>query len=418
MLIKKMHRLKFLHIILIFSIFMAGLSFAQEDVILEEVIVEKGDTLHGIADKYLKDPKRWPEIYRYNDHLISDPDLILPQMKIRVPLSLLKAEIADIVYVRNTVWYRKKNSFDWLRAMINTRLFSEYGIMTEKAARAKIRFVKSKDILTLRPNSLIFLKPSIKKDAIELFDGEIDVSKLNVLTESAFIEPRVFSGGDEPQFRTRVERDKTTKVSVFQGEVDVSAKGKTVLVHKGYRTQVKYKKKPEEPQPLPKIITPRTDIPPWELDLLSKKPKAKYLLQIATDIAFDELVVNEKRQSLKNIKKGLSDGRYFWRVAELDKDGFAGPFPQPGTFRIDTEAPYLLIEEFKFSVVDGKDVFLIRGETEKGCSVTVNGMPASVRANGFFSIVIEKEGDVVVIITKDPSGNETKKKFRRKVEIR
>lgn len=58
-------------------------------------VVKKGDTLWDIAKAYLKDPFRWPEVFKRNTDVVENPHWIYPGEVIRIPRSEVRAEVLE-----------------------------------------------------------------------------------------------------------------------------------------------------------------------------------------------------------------------------------------------------------------------------------------------------------------------------------
>ncbi len=101
-----------------------------------EVEVRSGNTLHGFANKYLKDPSQWPDIYKLNKDTIKDPDMIYPGQKINIPQEMLKDKVGDLTKIKEEVKVKKREKQSWQTGELAERLFPEDGIRTgEKSIR-------------------------------------------------------------------------------------------------------------------------------------------------------------------------------------------------------------------------------------------------------------------------------------------
>jgi LysM repeat protein len=56
-----------------------------EEKVYEEYIVEKGDTLQKISQKFYGTTRKWQMLYDENKDVLKGPDKVYPGMKIRVP---------------------------------------------------------------------------------------------------------------------------------------------------------------------------------------------------------------------------------------------------------------------------------------------------------------------------------------------
>jgi len=434
-LIRKRGAILLITFLVILSLF--PLCKAQEErVELIEVTVKPGDTLHKFAEQYLRDPSRWPEIYKYNKELVKDPDLILPAMKIKVPIGLLKDEIADLIYLRNNVRARKRGESEWEKAILRMRLFSEDGIRTLSDSLAQIKFIKG-EIVRLGENSLVILRPEKKEETVELLSGELRASEAKVLTASAVVEPQISPALARPDFKTKIREDKTTLVSVYKGKVDLIAQGERVTIPEGFMSQAKLDYAPEKPialPPAPELSEAKEELAkaptapelPEEkkleekinleeslagLDFSEKKRKLgiKYLhLQVSSDPEFMDIFEDKKLESLEDYGKSrLPDGEYFWRVSYVYEDDFESEYSPVKSFMIHTTPPGLEVSSPQESEKIRDQFVKIKGRTDKGCTVRVNDERVYVNENGdFFSVVYLSQGkNIITVKSQDRHGN-------------
>lgn len=65
--------------------------------------VRTGDTLWDLAQTYLKNPFRWPDIFRRNTDVVENPHWIYPGEVIRIPITEIRSEVATQLRGGNVV---------------------------------------------------------------------------------------------------------------------------------------------------------------------------------------------------------------------------------------------------------------------------------------------------------------------------
>lgn len=418
---------------------------SQAREIFQEITVREGDTLWGMANKYLKDPKKWYEIARINNLPTGDPTIILPNTKIKVPIQLIKEEFrnAELIKMIPEVKYKRKGSSNWKKAKKNMILKYEDSLRTMTGGQARVKF-PSKEIVQINENSYVVLKPEKILQEIQLLRGDIRASRAKVIMpQGTIVKPR----GSKSDFQAKVREDDTEVVFVYKGKVDVTAQGKTVTVPEGFGTKVLKEAPPMKPQPLPSFkdfdpaeITANAPTRPQpkkvnggiKVDapklsgidaskkkrkskaVLSKKILANYYLQLARDQKFKKIVLEKTHPtgSVFNIKnEDIPDGEYYMRVAFVDPLGNRGKFSKPNIVSKDSIAPVIKnVAPNDGQQFNGRDNFIdVIGTVVGATFVSINDEVVFLSPTGRFNkLYALKEGkNLIRILARDVKGNET-----------
>ena len=436
----------------------AGATEEAPEVAFQSVVVKPGDTLWGIANAYLKDPRKWDELLRYNKLPSSDPTVALPGLTLRVPVKLIKEDLraAHLVHRSNRVDARRKATVEWKSAIEGMELFKGDALRTLDDAHAKVKFL-SAELLSVDPNSLVIIKPPREDFDIELKSGSIFTGRSRVVTATARITPKT----RDTQYSTRIEPDFTTKVAVHKGLAAVEAQGQSVDVKAGMATEVKMGQAPSAPVRIP-------DMPDFEAraaefngqpirraavladgqlaaegaaaEQLERAPDASGLrgevssLRIGIPISgyrvqaslrqdfdrvsFDKVFDAEERFDMRYEK--LAPGVYWFRIALVDLLGTQEKWSEPRLFaiggakkaavKIDLAKAVRVVSPSKddeqVSTAKYKVVGVVKQE---GVTVTVNGKPARQDDYGNFTVELKlKDGpnDISVRVS-DEAGNST-----------
>lgn len=212
---------------------------------MQDIPVRRGQTLRGVAKACLKDPGAWRELRKHNDLPSYDPEAELPDMSLKVPVSLVKesCRAASLNYLLRDVLLRRAGSSDWNDAFLKQQLYPRDVLRTRGGAQAEVKFYNG-EMLQVAANSMIVLRPPVKKmPEANIMVGVLHSKGARVMTRTALVVPKT----KDTEFDTRMDNDLTTVVHVRRGAADVKAQGKTVEVTEGFRVKVKQGLEPSDP---------------------------------------------------------------------------------------------------------------------------------------------------------------------------
>ncbi len=417
---------------------------------MQNVLVEPGDTLWSLSQRYLKDPKKWPQIIEHNPLPGADPSVTLPGKTLKIPVLLIKESLraAKLIERINIVTYRERDSALWQRATIGLQLRQDDGIRTEESSRASIQFAIGEN-LNLGPNSFAVIKPEALNDDLpggaSLLSGEVRSRGVRLVTQTALIVPK----DKQTDYRAKIEKDLSTIVQVYTGAADVSAKGKTITLKEGFATKVAVGSAPKTPSPIPSTPKMWSGSGPFLPGVLGQeRPLGALLIQdgrimfnmpaadngpktgvgsvarknldkleffrvqlAATqkfeDVLWDKVYPIDLGIRLADTK--LKDGDYYLRTAYIDQLGFESDFGVPQKISIDTKFPLLqMLDPKSTSILTRLNPMPLRARTEPGSTVLINGrINQRLDDEGVFTedVLLKPGNNSVSILAFDKSSN-------------
>jgi hypothetical protein len=131
---------------------------------------------------------------------------------------------------------------------------------------------------------------------------------------------------------------------------------------------------------------------------------AAYHVMLDYSAYFNRPIV-DSRFSGSSVQLRLDTGKYYWRVAAVDKNGIEGAFSEFARFAVVRRGgggatggppPPLVLQELELRT----NILQVKGRTEPGATVTVNGQRVDVQVDGTFNefITLDKPGRQFVVV--------------------
>jgi hypothetical protein len=337
----------------------------------------------------------------------------------------LQSVSAVLAGKKGTVQLRPNDGMQWKDAALKQELIANDRLRTLSRSAGSILFIDGSR-MQMDENALIVIQQvtrDILKNAssvdIMVLEGDVTTLINSLQNRNSF---KVASPGVSTDIRSRNflasrDRDRTSRFSNFEGEMDVTSSGKQVTLSTNEGTKVSYGSAPQAPT---KLLPPPPPVRPAEAEALFDNRvelrwnpvdnAAAYLIQISRNKNFTELETTIRSDRAQNaVWEAPRNGGYYWRIRSVDRDRLQGPFSKPAGFtvQVDRMPPFLAVTSPSQDTVVFGSAIKIRGRSENGATVTVNRDTVRVSGSGEFEAEAGlREGKQVILITAvDEAGN-------------
>ncbi|HUG53534.1 MAG TPA: FecR domain-containing protein [Vicinamibacteria bacterium] len=337
---------------------------------------------------------------------------------------------ARFTTLEGNVKVKTVGTFEWVNADRAMLLRKSDLVRTGPGGAAEIAFFDG-TLVHVRPDSLITIEsedPSTNRRRVawHISSGEV---QFNAPRPTASSAEREISTPTLTRITTReaatggvaVQESGESNLRLYTGTASVETKtGETLQVAANTQLKVDAAGNAAPLQNLPSVpvlLAPQHQAeityqdPARATTLLLWKPvpgASAYHVMLDYNAYFNRPLVDRGGIGESSVEvRGLDSGKYYWRVAAVDKDGVEGSFSDFARFTVSRPQgaekgggppPPLVIDALEVR----QSILQVRGRTEPGATLTVNGQRVDVAGDGAFNEFIQlpaaKPGRQLVVI--------------------
>jgi hypothetical protein len=346
------------------------------------------------------------------------------------------AAVARLTTVEGEVRVKPVGRSDWAKGQASRPLMSGDVVQTDPRSGAEITFFAG-NVVRVHPDSVVLISQGEAELAEEATAWHVQSGQVNfelkkdtdIVTATARTRATANSTGN-----INVSEQGVTGVKIFRGSAQVATKqGETVSLTDNQAVVVDPRGKagPKiELPPKPNLVAPAGKaelpyVPPpqataklqWEavhgaqtyrVAMDYNVRQANLLLSAALDQPGIAATTHEL--------PGLDPGSYFWRVAGVSKEGLEGDFSRVSLFSVVKPSPPAPSPGGTPPLTVGaaavqEGILQVKGRTDPGASVTVDGHEVKVLPDGSFSEFVKRtEKEFVVVRATNANGQFTEQR--------
>lgn len=330
---------------------------------------------------------------------------------------------ARFASIEGSVQVKRAGTLEWMPASRALVLRQNDLVRTGSGAAAEIQFADG-TVFNVRPDSLMTILESTQNPisreqrtalAIQSGEANFQTAARNVPGSTTISTPTVRTTADrETSGNIQVAESGATGVRIFSGQGEAqTTRGQTIALASNQGVNIDAAGAAGPTLSLPTV--PQLTAPPNQAEaaypdlaqgvtllMWNAVPGATaYRVMVDFGPSFARPLYD--RQSVRATQmelRALDAGSYYWKVAAIGDDGSEGSFSDLWRFTLSQAAPSaappppLVVETAELR----GNVLHVRGRTEPGASLSLNGVRLEVQADGSFNEFMTFEGDAAAAL--------------------